>query len=83
MKSSEKYHLLEIELYTGRFHQIRAQLSAIGSPIVGDVKYGYKRTILGGSIFLKSYYLSFKHPISGQYLSFNIEMPQEWIKYGL
>jgi 23S rRNA pseudouridine1911/1915/1917 synthase len=82
VKSSEKYHLLEIELYTGRFHQIRAQLAAIGSPIVGDVKYGYKRTIPGGSIFLQSYYLSFKHPVSGQELSFSIDMPEEWVKYG-
>lgn len=51
VRSSQKYHLLEIELLTGRFHQIRAQLSFIGSPIVGDVKYGYKRTVPDGQHF--------------------------------
>lgn len=83
LKSSEKYHLLQIELFTGRFHQIRAQLAAIGSPIVGDVKYGYKRTIPDGSIFLQSSHLAFLHPTSGQQLSFQIDMPEQWHKYGL
>ncbi len=83
LKSSDKYHLLNIELFTGRFHQIRAQLSAIGCPIAGDVKYGYKRTISDGSIFLQSSYLSFNHPVTNKALSFSIEMPELWKKYGL
>ena len=83
LKSSDRYHLLNIELFTGRFHQIRAQLSAIGCPIAVDVKYGYKRTTPDGSIFLQSYFLSFNHPISGAPLSFKIEMPELWKKYGL
>lgn len=82
VQSSLKYHLLNIELLTGRFHQIRAQLAAIGSPIVGDVKYGYKRTTPDGSIFLQSYCLQFIHPTTNKQLHFEIEMPQLWKKYG-
>jgi 23S rRNA pseudouridine1911/1915/1917 synthase len=81
-QSSERYHLLEIELLTGRFHQIRSQLSAIGSPILGDLKYGYKRNSADGSIFLQSYQLSLNHPITKQALQFEIEMPEIWEKYG-
>jgi 23S rRNA pseudouridine1911/1915/1917 synthase len=82
LKSSERYHLLEIELLTGRFHQIRSQLSAIGSPILGDLKYGYKRSSLDGSIFLQSYHLSLNHPTTKQPIQFEIEMPDLWHKYG-
>jgi len=82
LASSQKYHLLEISLLTGRFHQIRAQLSAIGSPIVGDVKYGYKRTTADGSIFLQSYYLAFTHPTTKELMSYTIEQPEHWAKYG-
>jgi 23S rRNA pseudouridine1911/1915/1917 synthase len=80
--SSEKYHLLEIELFTGRFHQIRAQLSTIGCPIVGDIKYGFKRSSPDGSIFLQSFYLEFKHPKNKKTMSFQLEMPELWKKYG-
>ena len=82
IQSSLKYHLLEIELLTGRFHQIRAQLSFIGCPIVGDVKYGFKRSSPDGSIFLQSFHLEFSHPKSKEILSFNIDMPELWKKYG-
>jgi 23S rRNA pseudouridine1911/1915/1917 synthase len=82
IQSSERYHLLEIELFTGRFHQIRSQLSAIGSPILGDLKYGYKRSSPDGSIFLQSYHLSLNHPITKQATNFEIEMPVLWRKYG-
>lgn len=82
VQSSLKYHLLNIELLTGRFHQIRAQLTAIGSPIVGDVKYGYKRSTPDGSIFLQSYCLEFAHPNSKELLSFELPMPELWKKYG-
>jgi 23S rRNA pseudouridine1911/1915/1917 synthase len=81
-QSSEKYFLLEILLQTGRFHQIRAQLAAIGCPIVGDVKYGFKRTTKDGSIFLQAYYLSLPHPKSGKILHLNLPMPEAWAKYG-
>lgn len=63
IKSSDTYHLLEIKLLTGRHHQIRAQLSAIGCPIKGDVKYGFDRTNKDGSIHLHAYQLQFIHPV--------------------
>lgn len=62
--SSTTYHLLEISLHTGRHHQIRAQLQAIGCPIKGDVKYGFKRGNRDRSIHLHAWKLDFKHPIS-------------------
>lgn len=61
--SSDNYHLLKIRLFTGRHHQIRCQLSAIGCPIKGDVKYGFNRTNEGGFIHLHSYKTEFEHPI--------------------
>jgi 23S rRNA pseudouridine1911/1915/1917 synthase len=82
LQSSERYHLLDIELFTGRFHQIRSQLSAIGSPLLGDLKYGYKRSSPDGSIFLQSYYLSINHPTTKKAIQFEIEMPELWKKYG-
>lgn len=56
--------LLRIELHTGRKHQIRAQLSAIGCPIVGDVKYGAPTSLKDGEILLRSSELHFIHPVS-------------------
>ena len=61
--SSGGYHLLEIELHTGRHHQIRCQLAHLGCPIKGDLKYGYPRSNPDGSISLHSYLLSFDHPV--------------------
>lgn len=82
IKSSERYHLLDIELLTGRFHQIRSQLSAIYCPILGDLKYGFKRSSPDGSIFLQSYHLSINHPVTKKAIQFEIEMPELWKKYG-
>ena len=61
---SERYHLLEVELLTGRKHQIRAQLSHIGCPIKGDLKYGARRSNPGGGISLQSHRICFQHPVS-------------------
>jgi 23S rRNA pseudouridine1911/1915/1917 synthase len=61
--SSDNYHLLKIKLHTGRHHQIRCQLSKIGSPIKGDLKYGFNRSNEGGFIHLHSFETSFMHPI--------------------
>ncbi|MBP5400282.1 MAG: RluA family pseudouridine synthase [Bacteroidales bacterium] len=58
------YTLLEVELYTGRHHQIRAQLSANGTIIKGDLKYGARRSNRDGSISLHSYKVAFEHPVS-------------------
>jgi len=63
--SSDNYHLLKIDLHTGRHHQIRAQLAAIGSPIKGDAKYGFKRGNPDRSINLHAWKIAFKHPVSG------------------
>ena len=62
--SIDNYHLLKINLITGRHHQVRAQLGAIGSPIKGDVKYGVKRGNRDRSIHLHAWKLSFKHPVT-------------------
>lgn len=61
--SLDNYSLLEIELFTGRSHQIRAQLSFIGNPIKGDLKYGAKRSNKDGSISLHARKISFIHPV--------------------
>lgn len=83
LRSSDRYHLLQIQLYSGRFHQIRAQLSFIGSPILGDLKYGYSRSSPDGSIFLHAFRLEFNHPITGEKLMFEIEQPEIWSTFGL
>lgn len=62
--STSRYHLLEIKLLTGRKHQIRVQLSAIGCPIKGDLKYGDKRSNPDGSISLLARSIEFIHPVS-------------------
>ncbi|MFK7933483.1 MAG: RluA family pseudouridine synthase [Saprospiraceae bacterium] len=64
--SSDNYHLLKIELQTGRFHQIRAQLAAMDNPIKGDVKYGFRRNNSDRSIQLHAWKLRFTHPVSGE-----------------
>jgi 23S rRNA pseudouridine1911/1915/1917 synthase len=63
LASSDNYHVLKIKLFTGRHHQIRCQLSAIGSPVKGDLKYGFNRSNEGGFIHLHSYQLDFIHPV--------------------
>lgn len=67
--SSDNYHLLQVKLLTGRHHQIRAQLSAIGCPIKGDIKYGFDRTNTGGFIHLHSYQTEFVHPVKKENVS--------------
>ncbi len=63
LKKLDNYYLLEVDLETGRHHQIRSQLSAIGLPIKGDLKYGFDRSNKDGSIHLHAKSLSFKHPV--------------------
>lgn len=62
--SLDRYSLLEINLMTGRKHQIRAQLSAMGHPIKGDLKYGAKRSNRDGGISLQAHRIRFTHPVS-------------------
>ena len=66
---SKSYTLVEVELITGRHHQIRAQLSTIGTPIKGDLKYGAKRSNSDGSISLHAGKVEFEHPVSHQVIA--------------
>lgn len=74
---SDRYHLLEIELLTGRHHQIRAQLAAIGCPIKGDVKYGFRRGNKDRSIHLHSWKIAFDHPVSGERVEITAPLPDD------
>jgi len=64
ISAGKNYYLTEIELLTGKHHQIRAQMAAIGCPIKGDLKYGAKRSNEDGSILLHAYSIEFIHPVS-------------------
>lgn len=75
--SSERYHLLEVNLLTGRKHQIRCQLAAIGCPIKGDLKYGDKRSNPDGSISLIARSIEFTHPVSGKHISLEAPVPAD------
>lgn len=68
----DRYTLLEVNLLTGRKHQIRAQLSANGNPIKGDIKYGARRSNRDGSISLQAHRIEFIHPVSRQRISLEI-----------
>jgi len=75
--SSDRFHLLEVNPNTGRHHQIRLQLSAIGSPIKGDLKYGSDRSNKDGSIHLHARKIEFIHPIKKEVVSFEAPVPDE------
>jgi 23S rRNA pseudouridine1911/1915/1917 synthase len=75
--SSDKYHLLEVKLFTGRHHQIRCQLAQIGCPIKGDLKYGAKRSNPDGSIHLHARTLIINHPTTKERLSFIAPVPKD------
>ena len=77
IKELNNYTALEINLYTGRHHQIRAQLSAIGSPIKGDLKYGFDRSNPDGGIHLHARKLVFIHPVSKENISIVAPVPTE------
>src|SRR5690606_26643835 len=77
IKKLDRYWVLEIDLHTGRHHQIRAQLSAIGCPIKGDLKYGASRSNLDGGIHLHARKLSFIHPVSKEFLEILAPVPQQ------
>lgn len=76
-KELDNYFLLEVALETGRHHQIRAQLAAIGSPIKGDLKYGFNRSNPNGSIHLHARSLSFMHPVRKEPLEVIAAPPQD------
>ncbi len=77
LSSSDRYHLLEIELETGRHHQIRCQLASIGCPIRGDLKYGYPRSNPDGGISLHARQICFKHPVKNQEINLIAPLPED------
>jgi 23S rRNA pseudouridine1911/1915/1917 synthase len=77
IKRSDRYTLLEVQLETGRHHQIRAQLAHIGCIIKGDLKYGAKRPNPDGSISLHARKLEFEHPTTKELVSVEAPVPNE------
>ena len=75
--ASDRYNLIEVKLETGRKHQIRVQLSAIGCPIKGDLKYGDKRSNQDGSISLIARHIHFIHPVSGKEIDVTAPLPKD------
>ena len=73
----DRYALLEVELMTGRHHQIRCQLAAMGCPIKGDLKYGARRSNPDGSISLQSHRVEFIHPVSKETISVEAPIPND------
>ena len=77
VSKSDRYCLFEIELKTGRHHQIRCQLAKIGCPVKGDLKYGAERSNPDGGISLHARKLSFIHPVSQQHIEMIAPFPKE------
>ena len=75
--SGDTYHILEIRLHTGRHHQIRCQLAAMGCPIKGDLKYGSPRSNADGSISLLSHRVEFVHPVSKETIVVEAPLPDD------
>lgn len=74
---SDRYHLIEVQLMTGRHHQIRCQLAHMGCPIKGDLKYGAERSNPDGSISLLSRHVEFVHPVSKENISVDSPLPND------
>jgi len=79
LKKLDNYYLLEVNLETGRHHQIRVQLSTIGSPIKGDLKYGFNRSNKDASISLHARNITFIHPVSKTDLNITAPLPKDLI----
>ena len=77
ISQSDNYYLIEVKLLTGRKHQIRVQLAAIGCPIKGDLKYGAKRSNHDGSISLLARNVTFVHPVSKQDICVTAPIPDD------
>lgn len=73
----DHYNLLEVELLTGRHHQIRCQLAAMGCPIKGDLKYGAKRSNPDGSISLHARQITFVHPVRKEQITITAPVPED------
>ncbi len=81
--SSDRYFLLEVNLHTGRHHQIRCQLSAMHCVIKGDLKYGAPRSNPDGSICLHARHIEFEHPVSHKFISVDAPYPESNKLWGM
>ena len=79
----DRYSLLEVHLHTGRHHQIRCQLAAIGCPVKGDLKYGAARSNPGGGISLHARQVSLTHPVSKEALTITAPVPEDEPLWGI
>ena len=79
IKKLDRYTLLEINIETGRHHQIRAQLAALGCPIKGDLKYGFNRSNKNGGIHLHARAVVFIHPVKNEKISIVAPPPEDII----
>ncbi len=77
LAGSDRFYLLEIDLQTGRHHQIRAQLAKIGCKIKGDMKYGFPRSNNDGSIHLHAYKIQFIHPVKNEEICITAQAPDD------
>lgn len=77
ISKSDNYSLIEVELLTGRHHQIRAQLASIGSPIKGDLKYGFPRSNPDGGICLHARQVEFVHPVKKEKITIVAPVPDD------
>lgn len=78
LRSGKGLSLLKVTPLTGRSHQIRAQLAAIGHPIAGDLKYGAKSPLPGKNILLYAVGITFTHPVKNEEMSFDAPLPKDW-----
>ena len=78
LQTLDKYYLVEVQLFTGRHHQIRSQFSTLQCPIKGDVKYGAKRTNSDASIHLHAHEICFLHPVKKEEIHIIAPIPDLW-----
>ena len=78
IQTTERYFLLEIQLFTGRHHQIRCQLAHMGCPIKGDLKYGARRSNPDGGISLLARHIQFIHPVRKTQVDVTAPIPENW-----
>ena len=80
--ATDRYHLMQVELLTGRHHQIRCQLAGIGCIIKGDLKYGAPRSNPDGGISLQAHRIRFTHPVSGNEIDITAPLPDDFRRLG-
>ena len=78
LRSTDRYHLVEVDLLTGRHHQIRCQLSHLGCPVKGDLKYGAPRSNPDGGICLHARRIRFTHPVRKEEMDITAPLPASW-----